>query len=48
MRQRAIDNGPLDDLPGIGPRLIQQTVINGTLANPDIDGKYSIEFHTGK
>jgi hypothetical protein len=44
MRQRAIDNGLLDKAWANAREIIKRLL----LANPDIDGKYSIEFHTGK
>ncbi len=44
MRQRAIDNGLLDKAGANAREIIKRLL----LANPDIDGKYSIEFHTGK
>ena len=44
MRQRAIDNGLLDKAWANAREIIKRLL----LANPEIDGKYSIEFHTGK
>jgi hypothetical protein len=44
MRQRAIDNGLLDKAWANAREIIKRLL----LANPDIEGKYTIEFHTAE